>query len=81
MIMSIRSPSLNAGHLCRRRSDERASARTNSSLAQQIAARSSLFWPRSAQRKRASMLCLAQSITSRRAHAHTRHVRRSNPHS
>jgi hypothetical protein len=33
-------PSLNAGHLCRRRSDEHASARTNSSLAQQITARS-----------------------------------------
>jgi hypothetical protein len=71
MIMSIRSPSLNAGHLCRRRSEERASARKNSSLAQQITARSSLFWPRSAQRKRAGMLCLAQSIyLSPRARSH-----------
>ena len=71
MITSIRSPSLNAGHLCRRRSDEHASARTNSSLAQQITARSSLSWPRSAQRKRASMLCLAQSIyLSPRAGSH-----------
>ena len=69
MIMSIRSPSLNAGHLCRRRSDEHASARTNSSLAQQITARSSLFWPRSAQRKRASMLCLRNQSTSRRPRA------------
>ena len=81
MIMSIRSPSLNAGHLCRRRSDEHASARTNSSLAQQITARSSLFWPRSAQRKRASMLCLAQSIYLSPRAARTRHARRSNPHS
>jgi hypothetical protein len=62
MIVSIRSPSLNAGVLCPRRSDEHLSARTNSSLAQQITARSSLFWPRSAQRKRVGMLRPAQSL-------------------
>ena len=38
MIMSIPSPSLNADRFCRRRSDEHASARTNSLLEQQIIA-------------------------------------------
>jgi integrase/recombinase XerD len=81
MIMSIRSPSLNTGHLCRRRSDEHASARTNSSLAQQITARSSLSWPRSASASAPTCCALRNQSTSRRALARTRHVRRSNPHS
>ena len=71
MIMSIRSPSFNAGHLCRRRSDEHASARTNSLLIRQPVARSSLFWPRADQRKPAGMLRPAQSLhLSPRARTH-----------
>ena len=54
-----------------RRSDEHASAGTNSSLHPQITAQSSLFSPRSAQRKRASRCALPINLPLA-AHSHAR---------
>ena len=82
MIMSIRSPSRNAGHVCRRHSDDHASARTNSLLVQQND-RSILasLAPERVSANTTGMLRLRNRSTSRLAPACTRHARRSNPHS
>ena len=83
MITSIRSPCLNAGHFCRCRSAEHASARTNSSLAcNKLPLDRSLLWPsrRSSQtRWHASRRAIIS--TSRLALPSHAARSRSNPHS